>query len=31
MHVFDINKEQQWDPTKHVEKILAELDVGGGQ
>lgn len=31
MHVFDINKEQQWDPKKHVEKILAELDVGEGQ
>jgi quercetin dioxygenase-like cupin family protein len=31
MHVFDINKEQQWDAKKHVEKILAELDVGGGQ
>ena len=31
MHAFNIDKEQQWDPKKHVEKILAELDVGGGQ
>ena len=31
MHAFNIDKEQEWDPKKHVEKILAELDVGGGQ
>jgi quercetin dioxygenase-like cupin family protein len=31
MHVFDLNKEQEWDLNKHVEKVLAELDVGGGQ
>ena len=31
MHVFDIGKEQEWNPKKHVEKILAELEVGGGQ
>ena len=31
MHAFNIEKEQEWDPKKHVEKILAELDVGGGQ
>jgi quercetin dioxygenase-like cupin family protein len=31
MHVFNIAKEQEWNPQKHVEKILAELDVGGGQ
>ena len=24
MHVFDLNKEQQWDMKKHVEKVLAE-------
>ena len=28
MHVFDLRKEQAWDPRKHVEKILGE--VGGG-
>ena len=26
MHVFDLNKEQQWDMKKHVEKVLAELE-----
>ena len=31
MYAFNIEKEQEWDPRKHVEKILAELDVGGGQ
>jgi hypothetical protein len=31
MHVFNIQNEQEWDPKKHVEKILAEIDVGGGQ
>ena len=28
MHVFSLQKEQEWDPKKHVEKILGE--VGGG-
>lgn len=28
MHVFDLHQEQEWDPRKHVEKILGE--VGGG-
>jgi hypothetical protein len=31
MHVFDITKEQQWDPKKHVEKVLAELELDAGQ
>src|SRR6476469_1650812 len=31
MYAFNIDKEQEWDAKKHVEKILAELDVGGGQ
>ena len=31
MHAFNITAEQEWDPKKHVEKVLAELDVGGGQ
>ena len=31
MHTFNIKDEQEWDPKKHVEKILAELEVGGGQ
>ena len=31
MYAFNIEKEQEWDAKKHVEKILAELDIGGGQ
>ena len=31
MHTFNIEKEQEWNPKHHVEKILSELDVGGGQ
>lgn len=30
MYAFDVNKEQEWDPRKHVEKILKELDIGDG-
>ena len=26
-----ISRRAEWDAKKHVEKILAELDVGGGQ
>ena len=25
MHAFNLVKEQEWDPKKHVEKVLAEL------
>ena len=28
MHVFSLPQEQQWDPKKHVEKVLGE--AGGG-
>jgi quercetin dioxygenase-like cupin family protein len=28
MHVFNIVKEQAWDPKKHVEKILGEVADG---
>ena len=28
MHVFSLQQEQEWNPKKHVEKILGE--VGGG-
>src|ERR1041384_6835107 len=31
MQAFNIEKEQEWNPKHHVEKILSELDVGGGQ
>lgn len=31
MYAFDIEREQEWDAKKHVEKILARLDAGGGQ
>ena len=31
MHVFDSTKSSSGTPKKHVEKVLAELDVGGGQ
>ena len=25
MHVFDLHKEQEWNPKRHVEKILGEV------
>jgi quercetin dioxygenase-like cupin family protein len=28
MHVFELKKEQEWSPTRHVEKILGTM--GGG-
>ena len=28
MHVFSLQKEQQWDPKKHVEKILGNIGEG---
>jgi quercetin dioxygenase-like cupin family protein len=28
MHVFDLRREQEWNPARHVEKILGA--VGGG-
>jgi quercetin dioxygenase-like cupin family protein len=28
MHAFNLSKEQQWDPKKHVEKILGEVEDG---
>ena len=28
MQVFDLRKEQAWDPKKHVEKILGEVEEG---
>jgi len=28
MQVFDLRKEQAWDPKKHVEKILGEVGEG---
>jgi hypothetical protein len=28
MHVFDLQKEQEWNPARHVEKILGK--IGGG-
>src|SRR5712672_907802 len=28
MHVFDLHKEQEWNPKRHVEKILGEIDTG---
>jgi quercetin dioxygenase-like cupin family protein len=28
MHVFSLVKEQEWDPTRHVEKILGEIGEG---
>ena len=28
MQVFDLRKEQAWDPKKHVEKILGEVAEG---
>src|SRR5215470_18015819 len=28
MQVFDLRKEQAWDPKKHVERILGEVEEG---
>ena len=28
MEAFNLSKEQQWDPKKHVEKILGEVEDG---
>jgi len=28
MHVFSLQQEQQWDPKKHVEKILGNIGEG---
>jgi quercetin dioxygenase-like cupin family protein len=28
MHIFDLDKEQEFNPTKHVEKILGEIGEG---
>jgi quercetin dioxygenase-like cupin family protein len=28
MHVFDLKKEQQWNPKQHVEKILGKMGEG---
>ena len=28
MHVFDLHKEQEWNPKRHVEKILGQIDEG---
>ena len=28
MHAFSLAQEQQWDPKKHVEKILGEVEDG---
>jgi quercetin dioxygenase-like cupin family protein len=28
MHVFDLEREQQWDPNRHVEKILGKVGAG---
>ena len=28
MHVFDLEKEQNWDPKHHVEKILGKVEEG---
>src|SRR5258705_4934047 len=28
MHVFDLHKEQEWNPKRHVEKILGEVAEG---
>src|SRR5262249_47436976 len=28
MHVFDLNKEQEWNPKHHVEKILGKVADG---
>jgi quercetin dioxygenase-like cupin family protein len=28
MEAFDLSKEQRWDPKKHVENILGEVEAG---
>jgi quercetin dioxygenase-like cupin family protein len=28
MHVFNLLKEQEWDPRRHVEKVLGEIGEG---
>ena len=28
MHVFSLEREQQWDPKHHVEKILGKIADG---
>jgi quercetin dioxygenase-like cupin family protein len=28
MHVFSLDKEQEWNPKRHVEKILGEIEDG---
>src|SRR6185437_14208878 len=28
MHVFDLEKEQEWNPKQHVEKILGKVGEG---
>ena len=28
MHVFSLEREQQWDPKRHVEKILGKVADG---
>ena len=28
MHVFNLAKEQEWNPKRHVEKILGEIEEG---
>ena len=28
MHVFDLQKEQEWNPARHVEKILGKIGEG---
>ena len=28
MHVFNLLKEQEWDPRRHVEKVLGEMGEG---
>jgi hypothetical protein len=28
MHVFNLDQEQEWDPQKHVEKVLGRIEDG---
>jgi quercetin dioxygenase-like cupin family protein len=28
MHVFNLGQEQEWDPQKHVEKVLGRIEEG---
>jgi quercetin dioxygenase-like cupin family protein len=28
MHVFNLEREQAWDPSKHVEKVLGKIEDG---